>query len=105
LLGLVSRVVPDGPGSAQAGALEVAEEICKYSRSVIGLGKAFFYTQIEQNIHTANRFKFFKYFQKKYQKLHRQGAAMMCENLKLADAEEGIRAFLEKRQSKWTKQQ
>jgi hypothetical protein len=44
--------------------MKVAEEICRYSRSVIAMGKAFFYTQIEQDIHTANRQanKLFNYY-------------------------------------------
>lgn len=82
--GLVSRVSPKG--EAKAEALNVANEIIKFSKPVIAMGKAFFYTQIELNVHTANR----------------QGAAVMCENLKLKDAQEGISAFLEKRKPQWS---
>lgn len=51
--GLVSRVSPKG--EAKAEALNVANEIIKFSKPVIAMGKAFFYTQIELNVHTANR--------------------------------------------------
>uniref|UniRef100_A0A914LPI1 Enoyl-CoA hydratase domain-containing protein 3, mitochondrial n=1 Tax=Meloidogyne incognita TaxID=6306 RepID=A0A914LPI1_MELIC len=81
--GLISRLVEDG--KAKEEVLSISEEICKYSRNICGLGKAFFYTQIEQNIATANR----------------QGATVMCNNLKLPDAKEGISAFLQKRKPKW----
>nr|CAD2169458.1 unnamed protein product [Meloidogyne enterolobii] len=81
--GLISRLVEDG--KAKEEVLAISEEICKYSRHICDLGKAFFYTQIEQNIATANR----------------QGATVMCNNLKLPDAKEGISAFLQKRKPKW----
>uniref|UniRef100_A0A1I8BFY5 Enoyl-CoA hydratase domain-containing protein 3, mitochondrial n=1 Tax=Meloidogyne hapla TaxID=6305 RepID=A0A1I8BFY5_MELHA len=81
--GLISRILEDG--KAKNEALAISEEICKYSRHICGLGKSFFYTQIEQNINTANK----------------QGATTMCNNLKLPDAKEGISAFLEKRKPKW----
>lgn len=49
-------------GKSKEEALAICEEICKYSRHICALGKAFFYTQIEQNINTANRFSFFNLF-------------------------------------------
>jgi enoyl-CoA hydratase/carnithine racemase len=102
--GLISRVVPSD--RVRDEAFHVANTIVSFSKSVIALGnqvlscidrgvrrnyqsflgKSFFYTQIEQNIHTANR----------------NGIATMCENLKYKDAQEGINAFFYKRQPIWT---
>ena len=53
--GLVSRVVDDGQGQAQAEAMRVAEAICQASRPVCALGKTFFYAQVERSVNTANR--------------------------------------------------
>uniref|UniRef100_A0AC34FDP7 Uncharacterized protein n=1 Tax=Panagrolaimus sp. ES5 TaxID=591445 RepID=A0AC34FDP7_9BILA len=44
--GLVSRISKEGE-EPRIEALKVAEEICKFSRSVTALGKTFFYTQVE----------------------------------------------------------
>ncbi|KAF7637177.1 hypothetical protein Mgra_00003348 [Meloidogyne graminicola] len=81
--GFISRMIEDG--KAKEEALAICEEICKYSRHICALGKGFLLHKIEQNINTANR----------------QGAAIMCNNLKLPDAKEGISAFLEKRKPQW----
>ncbi|KAI1724100.1 enoyl-CoA hydratase/isomerase domain-containing protein [Ditylenchus destructor] len=85
--GLVSRVVPNGQEKDES--LRVAEPILNMSRSVTALGKAFFYSQIEQvNMNG----------------VYRQGEAVMCENLKMADAQKGIKSFIakEKQTPKWT---
>jgi hypothetical protein len=57
--GLVSRVVDDGQGLAQAEAMRVAEAICGASRPVCALGKTFFYAQVERSVNTANRWVHF----------------------------------------------
>ncbi|CAD5235470.1 unnamed protein product [Bursaphelenchus xylophilus] len=82
--GLVSRVVPSE--QVKFEALKVAEEICKMSRSVTALGKAFYYAQKEMKLADAYRF----------------GEKVMTENLKLKDCQEGIDAFIEKRPATWT---
>uniref|UniRef100_A0A914XXS3 Enoyl-CoA hydratase domain-containing protein 3, mitochondrial n=1 Tax=Panagrolaimus superbus TaxID=310955 RepID=A0A914XXS3_9BILA len=56
--GLVSRISKDGE-EPRIEALKVAEEICKFSRSVTALGKTFFYTQIELSQRDAYRSAFF----------------------------------------------
>ena len=51
--GLVSRIVPKEKVGAEA--LRVAEQICALSKPVIGLGKTFFYAQVESDRNTAYR--------------------------------------------------
>uniref|UniRef100_A0A915E031 Enoyl-CoA hydratase domain-containing protein 3, mitochondrial n=1 Tax=Ditylenchus dipsaci TaxID=166011 RepID=A0A915E031_9BILA len=77
--GLVSRVVSSEQTSEEA--LRVAEDILKMSRSVTALGKAFFYAQIEQS---------------NLSSVYRQGESVMCGNLKLVDAQQGIQSFVAK---------
>ncbi|PIO65231.1 enoyl-CoA hydratase/isomerase family protein, partial [Teladorsagia circumcincta] len=82
--GLVSRIVPEK--EVKFEALRVAEQIGQHSRSVTALGKAFFYTQTELRVNEAYRY----------------GGKVMTENLKLKDAQEGIKAFTEKRKAAFT---
>lgn len=77
--GLVSRVVDDD--QVKFEALKVAEQIGHFSRSVTALGKAFFYTQAE--LPTADAYRY--------------GSRVMVGNLKLKDCQEGISAFIGKR--------
>uniref|UniRef100_A0AC35G6E5 Enoyl-CoA hydratase n=1 Tax=Panagrolaimus sp. PS1159 TaxID=55785 RepID=A0AC35G6E5_9BILA len=56
--GLVSRISKEGE-EPRIEALKVAEEICKYSRSVTAIGKTFFYTQVELSQRDAYRFVLF----------------------------------------------
>uniref|UniRef100_A0A0K0CX13 Enoyl-CoA hydratase domain-containing protein 3, mitochondrial n=1 Tax=Angiostrongylus cantonensis TaxID=6313 RepID=A0A0K0CX13_ANGCA len=77
--GLVSRVVPEN--EVKFEALKVAEQIGRHSRSVTALGKAFFYSQTELGLSDAYRY----------------GGEVMTGNLKMKDAQEGIKAFMEKR--------
>jgi enoyl-CoA hydratase/carnithine racemase len=81
--GLVSRVV-----AADQLDQEV-EKICgaikSKSRSVIQLGKKFFYEQLALDIKTA----------------YERGENVMVNNLATADGQEGIRSFVEKRKPKW----
>ena len=82
--GLVNRVVPaerlDGTVS------ELVDQITRYSPLVIGIGKHAFYEQMELDEHGA----------------YDLGKATMVSNAPLADAQEGIGAFIEKRQPSWT---
>uniref|UniRef100_A0A914VD73 Enoyl-CoA hydratase domain-containing protein 3, mitochondrial n=1 Tax=Plectus sambesii TaxID=2011161 RepID=A0A914VD73_9BILA len=82
--GLVSRIVDES--KVEEEALSVAEKILALSRPVVGLGKTFFHMQIGMNRHDA----------------YRHGERVMVENLRLADTQEGISAFVEKRQPVWT---
>jgi enoyl-CoA hydratase/carnithine racemase len=82
--GLVSRISKEGE-EPRIEALKVAEEICKYSRSVTALGKTFFYAQVELSQRDAYRY----------------GESVMVENLKMRDGQEGIQSFIEKRHPKF----
>jgi len=82
-IGLVNRVVPAGKEREEAGAL--ARAIAQKSSYVVKIGKEAYYRQIEMDLAEAYRY----------------GAAVMAENMLARDAEEGIRAFIEKRTPKW----
>lgn len=82
-MGLVNRVVP--AGEAYHGALELAQKVTSKSAYVLKIGKEAFYRQLDMNLADA-----YKY-----------GAAVMAENMMARDAEEGIGAFIEKRDPKW----
>jgi enoyl-CoA hydratase/carnithine racemase len=83
-MGLVNRVVPAGEALGEAQAL--AAGIARRSRAVVALGKRTFQRQIETNLADA----------------YRIAADAMVENLALADAAEGIDAFLGKRRPQWS---
>jgi len=82
--GLVNRVVP--AGEALPEALRMAAAIAAKSPATVALGKATFYRQIEVPLHQA----------------YADAANVMVENMLLGDAEEGIGAFIDKRQPEWT---
>jgi enoyl-CoA hydratase/carnithine racemase len=82
-IGLVNRVV--APGGERAEAFELADTIVSKSSHVIGIGKAAFYRQIELPLAEAYRY----------------AAEVMTENMMAHDAEEGICAFIEKRDPTW----
>uniref|UniRef100_A0A914HQQ7 Enoyl-CoA hydratase domain-containing protein 3, mitochondrial n=1 Tax=Globodera rostochiensis TaxID=31243 RepID=A0A914HQQ7_GLORO len=84
--GLVSRAAHVNDITRET--LAVAAAICENSRSVTAMGKAFFYAQLDQNVHNA----------------YRQATETICDNLKWRDAQEGISAFLAKpkRSKQWT---
>jgi enoyl-CoA hydratase/carnithine racemase len=82
-LGLVNRVVP--PAELDGAAWALAERIASASRAVVGLGKQVFYRQIE-----APQAQAYAYAQE-----------VMALNALLADAQEGMCAFLEKRAPRW----
>src|SRR5205823_3984260 len=82
-IGLVNRVVPIG-GEREA-AIALAEKVALKSGYTVKLGKAAFYRQAEMSLADAYRY----------------ASEVMTENMMARDAEEGIGAFIEKRQPKW----
>lgn len=82
-IGLVNRVVP--AGTELAAALELAQQVALKSAYTVKLGKEAFYRQIEMSLADAYRY----------------AAEVMTENMMARDAEEGIGAFIEKREPKW----
>ena len=81
--GLVNRVVPAAELAGAARAL--ADRIAAASPLVVGLGKQAFYRQIDMPLHEAYAY----------------ASQVMSANAALADAQEGIGAFLEKRAPTW----
>lgn len=81
--GLVNRVV--AAGELASTTRELAEHIAAASGAVVGMGKQAFYRQIAMNTQDAYAYT----------------AAVMVENAKLQDAQEGIAAFVEKRPPQW----
>ena len=82
--GLVNRVVPAGRALAEAQAL--AGEIARRSGRTLATGKRAFYEQIERPLGAA----------------YALAAKAMVDNLAEPDSVEGIGAFLEKRQPRWS---
>ncbi|KAK7091695.1 enoyl-CoA hydratase domain-containing protein 3, mitochondrial-like [Littorina saxatilis] len=83
LHGLVSKVVPEE--KLEEETMKIAKKICEYSKDVIALGKAAFYSQMSLEKKAAYRFS----------------EKVMVENLQLQDCKEGIGAFIEKRKPNW----
>jgi enoyl-CoA hydratase/carnithine racemase len=82
-IGLVNRVAP--AGKAIDVALELARKIASKSALTVKIGKEAFYRQREVNLADA----------------YRLTIDVMVENMLARDAEEGIGAFIEKRDPKW----
>jgi enoyl-CoA hydratase/carnithine racemase len=82
-MGLVNRAV--APGSEREEALKLARKIAAKSAMTITMGKRAFYRQREMPLAEAYRY----------------ASDVMIDNLLKHDAEEGIRAFVEKRDPKW----
>jgi enoyl-CoA hydratase/carnithine racemase len=82
-IGLVNHVV--APGHERAEALKLAEKISGKSTLTVKIGKEAFYRQAEMPLAEA-----YKY-----------ASEVMVENMLARDAEEGITAFIEKREPKW----
>jgi enoyl-CoA hydratase/carnithine racemase len=82
-IGLVNRVV--AAGSERDAAIELAEQVTLHSAYTIKLGKAAFYRQAEMSLADAYRY----------------ATEVMTENMMARDAEEGIGAFIEKREPTW----
>ncbi|XP_031840725.1 enoyl-CoA hydratase domain-containing protein 3, mitochondrial [Nomia melanderi] len=83
-VGLVSKVVPHDKLEEELNKITMA--INSKSRSVIHIGKTFLYEQMDLDIITA-------YF---------LGSEKMVNNLKMKDAQEGIKSFIEKRKPVWS---
>jgi len=81
--GLVNRVVP--ADQVRAAALELAGEIASYSPLILKIGKEAFYKQS------------FDHQDKAYELM----GEVMAQNAMTGDAQEGMSAFLEKRQPVW----
>jgi enoyl-CoA hydratase/carnithine racemase len=82
--GLINRVVPED--ELEAATLELARSVAESSPLVLALGKQTFYRQIEQDERRA----------------YELAKGVMTMNLMAEDAQEGMKAFLEKRKPTWT---
>jgi enoyl-CoA hydratase/carnithine racemase len=82
-IGLVNRVI--APGTEREEALALGRKIAAKSAHVVKIGKEAFYRQVELGLKDAYRY----------------AAEVMVENMLARDAEEGIDAFVEKREPKW----
>ncbi|QPF82109.1 enoyl-CoA hydratase [Bradyrhizobium genosp. L] len=82
-IGLINRVVPSG--TERDAAIALAQKVALKSAYTVKLGKEAFYRQAEMSLADAYRF----------------AAEVMTENMMARDAEEGIGAFIEKREPKW----
>jgi enoyl-CoA hydratase/carnithine racemase len=83
-LGLVNRVVP--AQDLRAATLALAEQIAAKSPLTVAIGKEAFYRQAEMDLAAAYDY----------------ASDVMTRNMLARDAEEGIDAFLAKRQPQWT---
>jgi enoyl-CoA hydratase/carnithine racemase len=81
--GLVNRVV--APDTERAVALAFARKIASKSAAAVRIGKRAYYQQVDMGLADA----------------YRHGARVMVDNMLKDDADEGIRAFLEKRSAEW----
>ncbi len=82
-IGLVNRVVV--AGTERDAAIALAQKVALKSAYTVKLGKEAFYRQAEMSLADAYRY----------------AAEVMTENMMARDAEEGIGAFIEKREPKW----
>ncbi|XP_026288027.1 enoyl-CoA hydratase domain-containing protein 3, mitochondrial isoform X2 [Frankliniella occidentalis] len=81
--GLVSRVVSEDKLDEEVS--KVTTSIISKSRAVISLGKKFLYSQIQKDVYSA----------------YRLGENVMTSNISMADAQEGISSFLQKKKPVW----
>ena len=82
-IGLINRVVK--PGKEREEALAFAHKIAGKSSHIVKIGKEGFYRQAEMSLSDAYRYV----------------SEVMVENLMARDAEEGLNAFIDKREPKW----
>jgi enoyl-CoA hydratase/carnithine racemase len=82
-IGLINRVV--AAGAERDAAIALAQKVALKSAYTIKIGKAAFYRQAEMSLAGAYRY----------------AAEVMTENMMARDAEEGIGAFIERREPKW----
>jgi enoyl-CoA hydratase/carnithine racemase len=83
-IGLVNRVVP--ADRLNAAVAELTETVLKYGAQTIGIGKRAFYRQCELEEGDA----------------YSETVDVMTDNAMTDDAQEGMRAFLEKRPARWS---
>jgi enoyl-CoA hydratase/carnithine racemase len=83
-IGLVNRVVAEGEALAQAEVM--ARTIASKSPLTVSIGKRAFYEQAEMTLEHA----------------YHHASRVMVENMLARDAEEGINAFIEKREPRWS---
>ncbi|MFN3349842.1 enoyl-CoA hydratase [Pseudorhodoplanes sp.] len=82
-LGLVNKVVPHG--AERDAAFELAQRVASKSAAAVKIGKQAFYRQADMSLAEAYTF----------------AAEVMTENMMTHDANEGICAFIEKRDPEW----
>jgi enoyl-CoA hydratase/carnithine racemase len=82
-MGLVNRVVP--AGSERAEAMALAGKIAGKSGHTVKIGKEAFYRQAEMKLADAYNY----------------ASQVMVDNMLARDAEEGIGAFIDKREPTW----
>ncbi|MBI3677990.1 MAG: enoyl-CoA hydratase [Proteobacteria bacterium] len=82
-IGLINRVV--APEALDAETLKLAQLIATKPRATVKIGKEAFYNQLEMGLGAAYDY----------------ASRVMTENMLAAEAEEGIGAFVEKREPKW----
>ncbi|RMX48091.1 hypothetical protein pdam_00002651 [Pocillopora damicornis] len=82
--GLLSKVVPEEKLEEEVNA--IATKIASLSQPVVAMGKSCFYSQTMRGRDQA----------------YEEAEAVMVENLKLRDGQEGIKAFLQKKKPSWT---
>ncbi len=82
-IGLINRVV--APGEERKSALALAKQIASKSSYVLKIGKQAFYRQAELGLAEAYNY----------------ASEVMTENMMARDAEEGICAFIDKRDPDW----
>ncbi|CAH2233801.1 jg19572 [Pararge aegeria aegeria] len=82
--GLVTRVVSADKLDDEVNS--IIEQIKRKSRSVITLGKEFFYEQIDLSVLEA----------------YKLGEETMVRNINSDDGQEGIKSFVEKREASWS---
>jgi len=82
-MGLINRVVT--VGTERDAAIALAQRIATKSAYTVKVGKAAFYRQAEMSLADAYRY----------------ASEVMTENMMARDAEEGIGAFIDKREPKW----
>lgn len=82
-MGLINRVA--APDELDAAAMEFASKIASKSTLTLKTGKKAFYEQIDRDLRGAYEY----------------ASRVMVENMMARDAEEGIDAFIEKREPRW----
>jgi enoyl-CoA hydratase/carnithine racemase len=82
-IGLVNQVVP--AGAERDAAIGLAQKVASKSAYTLRIGKTAFYRQAEMSLADAYAY----------------ASEVMTENMMARDAEEGIGAFIEKREPKW----